>query len=99
MTREEIISKVRRAVEEDPKGDHIQSVALFGSFLHGDATKKSDVDLLVELKGDIGLLTLMAVQNRIEDKVGRPIQLVTKECLSRYFRDKIVKEAERIYQK
>ena len=98
MNQEEIVSKIREAIKEDPKKDHIRSVALFGSILHGDFTDKSDVDLLVELRGRIGLLTLMAVQNRIEDKIGRPVQLVTKEDLSKYFRDEVIREAERIYQ-
>lgn len=97
MSQEEIISKVKEAIESDPKKDVIQSISLFGSFLHGDFSDKSDVDLLVELRKSIGFFTLMSIQNRIEDKVGRPVQLMTKEDLSRFFRDEVVKEAIKIY--
>lgn len=97
MIQEEIIFKVSEAIEKDPQKDVFKSVSLFGSFLHGDFTDKSDVDLLVELRQRIGLLSLMAIQGRIEDKVGRPVQLLTKEDLSRYYRDEVVSEAKKIY--
>jgi len=97
MGKEEIISKVKEAIEEDPQRDVIRSISLFGSFLHGDFTEKSDVDLLVDLQKRIGLLSLMAIQNRIEDKVGRPVQLLTKNDLSHFFREEVLKEAKRIY--
>lgn len=98
MSQEEIITKVKEAIEEDPNKDAIRSVSLFGSFLHGNFTEESDVDLLVELQRSIGLLSLMAIQNRVEDKVGRPVQLMTKNDLSRFFRNEVLKEAKRIYK-
>lgn len=67
MSQEEIISKVKEAIEKDPDRDKIKTVSLFGSFLHGDFTEKSDVDLLVDLKKSIGFFTLTSIQNRIED--------------------------------
>ncbi len=97
MSQEEIISKVKEAIEVDPNRDVVKSVSLFGSYLHGDFTEKSDVDLLIHLKKSIGYFTLMAMQNRIEDKVGRPVQLMTQEDLSRYFRSEVIKEAKKIY--
>jgi len=96
MSQEEIIAKVKEAISEDPDKNVIGSVSLFGSFLHGDFTDKSDVDLLVKLKKSIGFFTLMKIQARITDKVGRPVQLMTPNSLSRYFRDEVVKEAKRI---
>lgn len=96
MSQEEIISKVKEAVKEDPDKDVIKSVSLFGSFLHGDYTDKSDVDLLLELQESIGFFTLMKIQARIENKVGRPVQLMTKNSLSRYFRDEVLEEAKKI---
>ena len=98
MSQEEIISKVKEAVEKDPQKDVIKSISLFGSFLHGDYTDKSDVDLLFESKNNISYFTLFAIQDRIAKQIGRPVDLLTKEELSRYFRDKVVNEAKKIYQ-
>lgn len=97
MSQEEIISKVKEAIENDPKKDAIASVSLFGSYLHQDSTPESDVDLLVELKKNVGYFTLMAIQNLIEDNVGKSVKLLTKNDLSRYFREQVVNEAKRIY--
>ena len=98
MSQEEIISKVREAVESDPNKDYIQSIYLFGSFLHGDATDKSDVDLMVDLRKSLGYFTLMAIQNHFEDVLEKPVDLTTKNGLSKYIREDVVKEAKKIYQ-
>ena len=98
MGQDEIILKVKEAVAKDPQKDVIKSISLFGSFLHGDNTDKSDVDLLFESKSDISYFTLFAIQDRIAKEIGRPVELLTKEELSKYFRDKVVKEAKKIYQ-
>lgn len=98
MSQEEIISKVKEAVEKDPQKDVIKSISLFGSFLHGDFTDKSDVDLLFESNKRISYFTLFAIQDRIANEIGRPVELLTKEELSKYFRDKVIKEARKIYQ-
>lgn len=98
MSQEEIISKVREAVEKDPQKDVIKSISLFGSFLHGDAKEDSDVDLLFEANKRISYFTLFAIQDRFAKEVGRSVELLTKEELSKYFRDKVVKEARKIYQ-
>lgn len=98
MSQEDIILKVREAVEKDPQKDAIKSVSLFGSYLHGDFTDKSDVDLLFESRKRISYFTLFAIQDRISKEIGRPVELLTKEELSKYFRDRIIKEAKKIYQ-
>jgi predicted nucleotidyltransferase len=97
MNKEQIKQLVTEAVANDPLKNTIQSISLFGSFLHGDYSEKSDVDLLIELKQTPGFLTLMAMQNRIEDKVGRPVQLLTKGSISKHFRTAVIAEAETIY--
>lgn len=98
MSQEEIILKVVQAVEKDPQKNVIKSISLFGSFLHGDFNDSSDVDLLFEARKRISYFTLFAIQDRITKEVGRPVELLTKEELSRYFRDRVIKEAKKIYQ-
>ncbi len=98
MSQEEIITKIKEAVESDPNKDYIQSISLFGSYLHGDAKEDSDVDLLFEPRKSMGYFKLMSIQNQISDKIGREVDLLTKEELSKYFRDKVVNEAKKIYQ-
>ena len=76
---------------------HIRRLSLFGSQLKGTARPDSDIDLLVEFE-DSAAPTLLDMA-RIEIELsrllgGRKVDLRTAEDLSRYFRDKVVREAQ-----
>ena len=77
----------------------IRKLSLFGSVLREDFTPDSDVDVLVEFEpGSVpGLLTLAGMQNELSDMLGREVQLLTPGCLSPYFRDEVLREAEPQY--
>ena len=66
---------------------------LFGSAAHGRATEKSDIDLLVEMESGRTLLDIIAIQQDIEELLGRRVDLVTERGLSPYIRAQILKEA------
>ena len=48
MSKQEIMQKIKEAIEKDPLKKDIQKVSLFGSQIHGDAKEDSDVDVLIE---------------------------------------------------
>ncbi len=98
MSQEEIITKVKEAIETDPNKDYIQSIYLFGSFLHGDFTDKSDVDLLFETKKTLSLFKMFATQQRFEQKIGRKVDLIEKDSLDKYIKDEVLAEAKKIYE-
>jgi predicted nucleotidyltransferase len=78
--------------------NHIQRLALFGSILHGDVRPDSDVDVLVEFEpGHVPGLKFFELEQELSDLVGRKVDLNTPQCLSRYFRDEVVAEAEVVY--
>lgn len=70
ISQKEIIKKVKNAVNSDPDKDYIQNIYLFGSFLHGDATENSDIDLLFKPKKSMGYFKLFSIQARLSDKIG-----------------------------
>jgi predicted nucleotidyltransferase len=74
----------------------VKSVALFGSVARGEGTSNSDVDILVEfdpaVRG-IGLLAFARLRFRLENLLGRRVDLVTPKALKRQLRDGILKEA------
>jgi uncharacterized protein len=77
------------------------NLALFGSVLRDDFKPDSDVDVLVEYEPEARITLLdMAVQEiELSDIIGRKVDLRTAEDLSRYFRDKVVATAEKIYER
>ncbi len=79
---------------------HIKKLALFGSFLREDFGSDSDIDILVEFeKGHTpGFFDLHRMQEQLSTLFnGRKIDLRTPADLSRYFREKVVSNAEVLY--
>lgn len=71
----------------------VKSIALFGSVVREEARPESDIDILVEFGRPVGLLTFLRLQYRLEDLMGRRVDLVTPAALKRQLRDRILQEA------
>ncbi|MFZ1426616.1 MAG: nucleotidyltransferase domain-containing protein [Geminicoccaceae bacterium] len=78
--RQRLLSELRR-MEPDLRRRGVRRLRLFGSVARGEAGPASDVDLLAEIDrtrvADFSLLDLIAIQHRIGDQVGRPVQILT----------------------
>ncbi|WP_418318026.1 nucleotidyltransferase family protein [Piscinibacter sakaiensis] len=78
----------------------IRRLSLFGSQLSGAARDDSDVDLLVEFlpNSKPSYFDLAAIEAELSQLLGgRKVDLRTPAELSRYFRDKVMQEAEEQY--
>lgn len=70
-------------------------VGLFGSFVRGDQTGRSDVDLLVEfIPGQKSYRNLLGTADLAEGLVGRRVEIVTSESVSPFIAPYIEKEIE-----
>lgn len=56
--------------------------SLFGSFARGDDDQDSDIDVLVELPQGKSLLDLIALEQRLEDVLGRDVDVVTYNSIN-----------------
>jgi predicted nucleotidyltransferase len=79
----------------------IQRLRLFGSFLHGTEHKDSDIDLLVEYQRDaeITLFDLVEDESKLSAILGKRVDLRTPEELSEYFRERVLGEAEVLFER
>ena len=77
----------------------IRRLAFFGSVLRDDFGPKSDVDVLVEFdqNAKVGLIKLAGIEIELGELIGRKVDLNTAGCISKYFRDKVLSEAEDLY--
>ena len=73
---------------------------MFGSYLANTHKEESDIDLLVEFdeNANYGLLNVARMERELSDLIGKKIDLRTPNELSRYFRDKVVREAKVKYE-
>ena len=97
-SRAEVVAQLR-ALEQPLRERGLASLALFGSFARGEAESASDVDVLVEVVADapFSLTDLVAVNDFLEDRLGRPVDVVTKEGLEPLVRDRVLGEAEAVF--
>jgi predicted nucleotidyltransferase len=79
---------------------HIRRLSLFGSVLRDDFRPESDVDVLVEFEpGHVPGFAFISVQEELSAILGRKVDLNTPGFLSRYFRDRVLAEAEVHYDR
>jgi predicted nucleotidyltransferase len=77
---------------------HIRKLSLFGSVLRDDFGPESDIDVLVEFEPEHvpGLFRLASMEFELAEILGgkRKVDMNTAGSLSRYFRDKVLAEAQ-----
>jgi len=92
MDRQHILNILANSKPELAARFGITELALFGSTARGTATTSSDVDVLVAFDGPATSSRYFGVQLYLEDKLGRPVDLVTSKALRAELRPYIEQE-------
>ncbi len=73
---------------------HVETIGVFGSYVRGEQTKKSDVDVLVEFRNDahIGLLKYVEMELFLSEQIGVKVDLVAKGGLKPTLKDLVLSE-------
>jgi len=78
--------------------NHIRRLALFGSVLRDDFRPDSDIDVLVEFEeGHTPGFRFVTIEDELAEILHRKVDLNTPNSLSRYFRDRVLREAQDVY--
>jgi uncharacterized protein len=100
MQKNRLKSKVQVAFPQERivefcRKHHITKLAIFGSALRPDFRDDSDIDVLVEFEPNhVPGLAFFSMQDELSEIMGRKVDLNTPNFLSKYFRDKVIQEAE-----
>ena len=87
----------KKRIEICQQNDVIK-VGVFGSVARGEATERSDIDLIVEFSKRKSLLAVVARERKISAVIGRRVDLLTEAALSPYLRRRILRELKVIYE-
>ena len=79
--RKEKALEILRANKDQLLALGVASLILFGSVARNQAGPNSDVDLLVEFQGKPSFDRYMDLKFFLEDTLGQPVDLVTKDAL------------------
>ena len=86
------------AIAEFCRRNDIRKLSLFGSVLREEFTPESDVDVLVEFEaGKTPGLAFLSMADEVERLLGREVDFVTPNALSKYYKDKVLAEAEPLF--
>lgn len=86
------LKKLKEEISHILRRHDVHRAALFGSFATGEAKQHSDVDILVEFKGQKSLLDLVALKIEMEEALQRKVDVLTYDSLAPLIRERVLKE-------
>lgn len=91
---EAIKSKVNKLKPVLQNDYHITELGIFGSYVRGEETDSSDIDILVDFDPAfrLDLITYGQIEDHISDTLGKKVDLVMKRALKPYIGKVILKE-------
>jgi uncharacterized protein len=90
-TRTEIEQTLRDALPLLTSRFHVKRLGLFGSYVRGEQTDASDVDILVEFSAPIGW-EIVDVKEHLGRALGIRVDLVTVPALKPQYRERVLSE-------
>jgi uncharacterized protein len=69
------------------------NVRVFGSVVRGEATEKSDIDLLVDMEPGRSLFDVGGFLMDLQDLLGCKVDVITTKGLKRSIKEEVLKEA------
>ncbi len=88
-----IVQQKKKDILDVARAHGIVNIRVFGSVIHDKAMAHSDIDLLVDLEEGRSLLDIGGASIKLQELLGRRVDIVTERGLHWYLRDKILKEA------
>jgi len=84
-----------KAIKLDIQEEYnIEELGLFGSYIRGEETENSDIDILIKFKSDsrLGLVTYCELEHLLSEKLGKKVDLVMKDYLKPHLSKYILNE-------
>ncbi len=98
MKNLEELRKILQNHKDNLKDEYaVNEIGIFGSYIKEEQIETSDIDILVDFTPGYvpGFFGLVDIQEQLSELFGgRKIDLRTPQDLSRYFRDKVLANAE-----
>ena len=90
----EALRSQRREILDAAARHGARNVRVFGSTVRGDDGPESDVDFLVDVEPGRSLLDVIALEQDLEELLGRQVEVLTDGGLNPYLQERILAEAQ-----
>lgn len=89
----QLLQKVRSYLPYLEKTYRVDTLQVFGSYVHREEKATSDLDVLVTFRETPSLLEFIALENYLSDNLGVKVDLVMKNSLKEPLQNVILEEA------
>lgn len=90
------LQRITRRILPVLKRNSVVKAGIFGSYARGEEKKKSDVDILVQLKGRKSLLDVIRLERELKNVLGKNVDVLTYQAIHPYLKERILQEEVRI---
>lgn len=94
MGKKEIIDIIRQTRPEIEASYGVKQLGLFGSFVRGQAGRRSDIDILVSFRRDIDLFEFLDRKDFLQKRLDHKVDLVMESALKPAIGKRICAEVE-----
>lgn len=91
------IQELNVIIEPLLREEGVVKAAIFGSFARGEQKANSDIDILVQLQTGKSLLDLIRLENKLKEKLGRDVDVITYGSIHPLLKDSILSSQIPIY--
>ena len=88
------VQQIRKKILPTLQQYDVTRAAIFGSFARRETTKRSDIDLLVEFKGEKSLLDLASLKIALQELLKMKVDMLTYSSLHPLLKNRILSEQE-----
>ena len=92
MNTEDLLRKLRQLKPEVARRYKAKDMGLFGSFVRGQQSENSDIDILVEFEDGADLFDLMGLTLRLEEELQRKVDIISRGALRAELRESVLRE-------
>lgn len=75
----------------------VDKIGIFGSYVRGEQTPASDLDVLVNFSKPVGFVAFMQLEQHLEQLLEVKVDLVTRAALKKHIGEKILKEVKYVH--
>ena len=87
------ITEIKKRIKPILKRHNVKKAAFFGSYARGEEKKKSDIDILIEYKGNNkSLFDFVGLKLDLEEKLNKKVDLVEYSAIRPRIKDRVLKE-------
>ena len=92
MAKKTNLNSLKKILVPILKKNGVVKAGIFGSVARGEATKKSDVDILIKFKGRKSIFDLAHLELELENTVHRKVDVITYKSIHPLLKERILNE-------